>query len=226
MNKNYRAGLPPMPNRIKALNVSEKGYPIPFFVAVIDGKPDFRIVDSNKFKKAIDHDLCWICGGKLGRHKTFVGGSLVLVNRVSAEPPMHRDCAEFAVKACPFLLLPKAKRRDIVGVIDEAEHGTLKNLGGVQLMHNPTVSVLYTTNSYIMGNSDEGVLFHLAQPTTVEWYREGVMATRQQAFDGVNLSIKKLIESLAEQTGRSLNEVEATEIRRRVDALMVYLPTE
>ena len=33
------------------------------------------------------------------------------MNRTSAEPPSHRDCAEFAVKACPFLTQRELTRR-------------------------------------------------------------------------------------------------------------------
>lgn len=81
-----RRGLPPLPDRIKALPIDARGYPIPWFVASVDGK--------------------------LGRHLSFVIGPMSAINRNTSEPGCHRDCAQFAVRACPlFLVLPDAQYR-------------------------------------------------------------------------------------------------------------------
>ena len=49
MNDIQMKPLPPMPSRIAALPVDERGYPVPWFVAWIDGKPEFRCADPAKF---------------------------------------------------------------------------------------------------------------------------------------------------------------------------------
>src|SRR5215831_17681946 len=69
----------PMPDRIKKLPISPQGYPVPWFVPWIgdDGKqsetglgtPDFRMMDSDKFKQALKHNRCWICGELMGVFK-------------------------------------------------------------------------------------------------------------------------------------------------------------
>lgn len=43
-----RPGLPPQPPKMQHLPVDERGFPAPYFVAWIDGKPDHRVVDPEK----------------------------------------------------------------------------------------------------------------------------------------------------------------------------------
>lgn len=40
MTTSLRADLPPLPPRMQRLPVDERGYPVSFFVAWPDGKPD------------------------------------------------------------------------------------------------------------------------------------------------------------------------------------------
>src|SRR5262245_54991717 len=112
MNR-LRPDLPPLPSRIAGLPIDpERGYPVPWFVAWHDGKPEFRTADGRKFRQAIRDRLCWVCGQPLGRHLVFVIGPMCTVNRVTVEPPCHLDCAEFSVRACPFLSKPQMTRRE------------------------------------------------------------------------------------------------------------------
>src|SRR5258706_13105104 len=79
-----------MPERIKNLpHDPERGYPIPFFVAYVNGKPDFRIADDEKRVRSVKERLCWICGEKLGRYLAFTIVPMCAITRPSAEPPMH-----------------------------------------------------------------------------------------------------------------------------------------
>src|SRR5215467_3774641 len=98
-----KSSLPPLPKRMLALPIDGRGYPVPWFVAWIRGEPDFRVIKPGGAEIAYHRNLCWLCGQRLGTYKTFVIGPMCTLNRVSAEPPSHRDCAEFAAKACPFL---------------------------------------------------------------------------------------------------------------------------
>ena len=64
---------------------------------------------SGEFRqRAFKRGLCWVCGEPLGVHKVYAIGPMCVINRTTSEPASHRDCAEFAVKACPFLLEGRA----------------------------------------------------------------------------------------------------------------------
>lgn len=101
------------PSFLAHLKVDERGYPIPFFVPIQNGKPNFRFMDYAKLKKAIEHHLCHICGHKL--HKDyfyFISGPLGLQNQVSSDAAMHRECAEYALKVCPHMVYRQAVRKE------------------------------------------------------------------------------------------------------------------
>src|SRR3981189_2409882 len=102
----------PMPDRFKKLPISDKGFPIPYFVGELDGRRDFRVIRPDAIAACFNKRLCWLCGEKLGQYLAFVIGPMCSVNRVSSEPPSHRECAEYAVRACPFLSRPKMRRNE------------------------------------------------------------------------------------------------------------------
>ena len=56
----------PLPDRMKALPVDKRGYPVPKFVEWIDGEPDFRVVSPSHMARCFRHHRCWICGEPLG----------------------------------------------------------------------------------------------------------------------------------------------------------------
>lgn len=95
----------PIPKRILPLPV-QNGYPVPWFVAKIGDKYDFRISDSSKLTQAIKRRCCWICGEKLGSYLAFPIGPMCAINRTISEPPdarrlataslTHTECAKWA----------------------------------------------------------------------------------------------------------------------------------
>jgi hypothetical protein len=82
---------------------THNGYPVPFTQVWIDGKPDFRAVDPAKTMRCVQEKLCAVCGRRLGEKSRFIGGPLSKNNRLFTDPPMHRQCAEFASQTCPFV---------------------------------------------------------------------------------------------------------------------------
>ena len=67
---------------------------------------------------------CGICGEKLLRsEKWFVGGSgdVLGLRRGFSDPPMHEECATFALRTCPYLSAPvyvkQIERPDVFTVI-------------------------------------------------------------------------------------------------------------
>ena len=172
----------PVPVRMQHLPISAKGYPTPWFVAMLpDGTRDFRVADPSKLIQAIKRKLCWCCGQPLGKHMAFVIGPMCAVNRVSAEPPSHRDCASYSVRACPFLSKPRMRRND-------TEMPTrVQSPGGEMIERNPGVMLLWMANNYRPFRPvGGGVLIELGNPTEIEFYREGRKATRQEVMDAIH----------------------------------------
>ena len=44
----YRSDLPPLPAELSHLPLDERGYPLPWFVATVKGRPDPRVADGFK----------------------------------------------------------------------------------------------------------------------------------------------------------------------------------
>lgn len=114
----------PIPARMRHLEVDRRGYAIPWGVYRDPaGTPHFTINDETRRQKIINDDLCGICATKLFRGRWFVGGPLSAFDPQGCyiDPPMHRDCLEYAMTACPYLAAPSYDKR-----IDDA---TLRKSG-------------------------------------------------------------------------------------------------
>ncbi len=194
MNAVYRQGLEPVPDRMRKLPVDHRGYCVPYFVAWIDGKPDFRVVDPEKFHACIVHKRCWLCGDLLGRYMTFVIGPMCGINHTLSEPPSHHECAAFAVRTCPFMLLPLAKRRD-ANLPEKYEAPA-----GLHLERNPGAMALWTTKAYKPFRVDNGTLIDIGEPEHVQWFCRGLPATREQVQESIDSGFHHLWR-LARQEG-------------------------
>lgn len=207
-----RPNLPPMPERIARLPIDpERGYPVPYFVQWFDDKPDFRIVDSRSLVKCVNMRLCWICGEPMGVRMIFVVGCMCVVNRVSAEPPSHLDCAEFAIKACPFLTMPKMVRRENDLPPD------MQAPAGMFLERNPAVSALWTTRQYTMELQESKPLFFMGEPERVAFYREGRRATRAEILESINTGFPLLTDKLSPANLKQLEQ-------ERDEAIALFVP--
>jgi hypothetical protein len=208
----------PLPARFKALPIDARGFPVPFFVAWLDGVPDFRVIKPNGIAEAVNRHRCWICGQPLGVHLAAVIGPMCLVNRISSEPPSHRDCAEYALKACPFLARPTMHRR-AAGLPAERREAP-----GLHLEHNPGAMLLYMAKSYKPfrpHKGNDGVLFNLGEPTELAWYVEGRQATRAEIVASIDKGLPAL-RALAE-TERD-RDLAVRELDQAVGRAMALLP--
>src|SRR5206468_8965317 len=131
-----------LPLRMRNLPIDPRGYPVPWFVAWIDGQPDFRVMDAEQWRSAVKLRLCWVCGQALGRWLAFPIGPMCAINRVTSEPPSHRECAEWSIRNCPFLSQPQMVRRGEADLVDAQEPG------GVMIRRNPGVTCLWITRGY------------------------------------------------------------------------------
>lgn len=214
MTNELRPGLPPLPQKMHRLPIDKRGFPVPFFVAIVNGEPDHRIVEPRAMMHCIEQGLCWICGGQLSVYKSFVIGPMCAINRINSEPPSHRDCARYAVEACPFMARPHAKRRE-AGMPDQS----LSQPAGIHLERNPGVALIWTTRSFKPFSAPGGVLFDLGPAESMEWYAEGRAATRAE----VDASIASGLPSLV-QMAKEDNDVNGMRIlNQRVSELLASL---
>lgn len=204
----YRRGLPQRPERMASLPLDHRGYPVPRFVEMVNGSPDFRVMSMEHFKRCVRDGACWVCGQPLGSYKTFVVGPMCVVNRTSGEPPSHHDCAVYSATACPFLTLPRAKRNE--SGLDEL--GAISNEGA--LKHNPGVTALYVSRSYRLFRAGESsVLVRMGEPERVEWYREGRPATRAEVLEAFERGLPALRKIAEEESASAELELAAYEER-------------
>lgn len=175
-----------IPGRIKKLPVSENGFPVPKFVCWVNGKPDFRAVDARWLYKAWPKRLCWLCGEPLGKFMAFTIGPMCAVNRINSEPPSHLECAEFAVKACPFLTQPNRGRN-----LEELPEGAV-DAAGVPLDRNPGVTLLWVTRTYTKFDVNGGILFRLGKPESTQWWARGRAATRDEVLKSIESGLPTL----------------------------------
>ena len=192
---NLKAGLPPLPPKMAGVPIDDRGFPVPWFVQWINGKPDHRVMDSRKLPLAVKHGLCWQCGGPLGRYKSFVIGPMCSITGTIAEPPSHLECARYACTACPFITRPHAKRREVThpAVVDQAGFPILRNPGCIAVWTTTTYKAYRTGRGGAPGN--DGILFRFGPPESIEWYAEGRPATRAE----VDASIASGFHVLQEQ---------------------------
>lgn len=204
-----------VPPRLR-LRPRHKGHVVPYFVATIDGQPDFRVMDGERLDECVRFRKCWLCGDALGARGTFVIGPMCAVNRTSAEPPSHRDCATYAARACPFLIAPKKTRRegDLPAEVVEP--------AGQMLRRNPGVTLAWTTRRWQPWSPDgRGLLFAIGDPETTEWWAQGRAATRDEVLASIDSGLPLL---RAEADAEGPDAVAALE-RMTADALR-YLPRE
>jgi len=208
-----REELEALPLRMRNLPVDERGYPVPWFVAWQDGKPEFRAMDQAKWVKAVRFHLCWVCGGELGIYKTFVAGPMCGINRTSAEPPCHQECAQWSARNCPFLSNPQQARREM------HDGMSLVDAPGFALQRNPGVTLLWTTKTYSVFDDGHGKpLISFGEPTNVEFIAEGRKATRAEIEYSIETGLPALVALAQQQDGAMKYLMEAR------DKFLQYLP--
>jgi len=203
-----------IPDRLRGLPLDERGYPVPYFVAWIDGKPDHRIVDPAKFRVCVRKGRCWICGRNLGKFATFTIGPMCVVNKISGEPPAHQECAKFAVQACPFLTLPRAVRRDAKLPHQVTVHPDM-------LVHNPGAMILWTTDEWdeVLGAPGDAPVVSFGEPSRVSFWCQGRTATRGELLDAMAKGLPEL-QRMAEADGGDAPQ----RLARKVADAMFWFP--
>jgi len=215
-----RPELETLPYRLRSLPVF-RGYPVPWFVAWPngpDGEPEFRAADGEKWTRAVREKLCWVCGERLGRNYAFVLGPMCGINRTTAEPPCHFECATWSCRNCPFLSKPYMKRREDEE-LEAAASETVQS--GHMIKRNPGAVLVWVTRSYeLFDDGKGGILIRVGKPDSLEWFAEGKKANRAQVVRSIDTGLP-LLEALCE--GRPGDLKHLHEMR---DVFMGYVPRE
>lgn len=208
--------LKTLPLRMQSLPKDERGFVVPWFVAWIDNKPEFRAMDPQKFVRAIKEKLCWVCGEKLGTNVCFVAGPMCGINRTSSEPPLHVDCARWSAQNCPFLSNPRMVRREdeLINNANLAEMAA-----GCAISRNPGVTMLWVTRQYeIFRDHNNKPLIHMGEPESVEWYRCGKPATRVEVEASIDSGLP-ILEMMARQERGAMEF-----LQKSIDRFQKWLP--
>jgi hypothetical protein len=197
------------PVRIKLLPRDDRGYPVPWFVATIDGTPDFSVMDGRRIVEAVKRQRCWVCGGPLlDSRVAFTIGPMCAVNRNTAEPPEHLDCAIYSATHCPFLTNPDQRRLIDVAKIAAAHAAAgVTAPAGEMIRRNPGVTLVWITRRRrepggweVKRDPAGGILFDVGDPVDVRWFTERRQATRDEVLASIDSGLP-ILRELAEQDG-------------------------
>ena len=97
-----------IPDRLSRRPRDSRGFPQPFVVS------DFRTTDGERWGYAVTQRRCGLCGEPLGSNIAFIGGPLSHESRLFTDVGMHRDCAEYALRVCPYLAIRPVKHLETI----------------------------------------------------------------------------------------------------------------
>lgn len=100
-----------MPDAIGQLPVDpRRKLPIPYMNMNDDGTADFLITKANRVIDCLMNSKCGICAEPLEWWSAFVGGPVSGKTHTYTNPPYHPECAKWAMRVCPFIVMPNYQR--------------------------------------------------------------------------------------------------------------------
>lgn len=154
-----------------------RGYPITFITWINPetGVPDFRVTDAERLAMVLRRRLCGLCGVPLGGNVFFIGGPLSVESGAFTDPPMHRECARYALRVCPFLAVPKGRYSDPAIVAKKVPSAIRLECDEAVVAGKPTRFALLHTKRYrFEGNGRSGFRMFAALPwLDVQWWKDG-----------------------------------------------------
>jgi hypothetical protein len=144
-----------IPFRLSRRPRDARGFVIPFTQFIKpDGTADFRVMDDDHTRKAVRRRLCSLCGDQMRGDVWFVGGPKCVDNGYFYDPPMHRECALYALQTCPHLARTKGK---YAPVPDRIEGAALMIVGEMDTKKAEWFGLMRSTG-YTHGRSQTGML--------------------------------------------------------------------
>lgn len=158
-----------IPSRLEKRPRDQRGLPIPYSVKMIDGVPDFRVTEPRRWRICIDHRKCQLCGLHVKHSLWFVGGPACAQHRLFQDPGMHRKCAEFALRVCPFLSM----RSGYSDLEKRPPPAGMAQIPGTENMEKPDRFMLGAAAACVVVPVD-GVPFIRASPwLALHWWKDG-----------------------------------------------------
>ena len=173
----------PMPPRIAALPRTASGLPIPWFVPVVDGKPEFRAASAAKVGEALKGKRCWVCGQPNGVYLCHVVGVQTTLSGDAPEPPCHMSCAEYAVQTCPFLL---------GGAVNDRPNPEGYSFPADATLDGNDMVAIWATRDSRLFRRGERTLFEMAAPTSLSWWAGGRRAARHEILAAYDRAVKDI----------------------------------
>lgn len=207
---------PRVPTTIRGLPRDKHHRYVPWFVNTDtpNGEPDFRVIRRNGVPDAVNRELCWVCGTHRGREAAFVIGPMCAINRISAEPPSHRECARYSADACPFLTTPTMVRRERGLPEDRIDPP------GKSIQRNPGVALVWYSRSWkIIPDHQGGALFDVGEASRVYWRCRGREATRAEVLASIDSGFPILLKQAEDDGGDSV-----ARLQRQHVAAMQLIP--
>lgn len=157
----------PIPRRLQK-RPKFNGIPIPFTAFVRPDKtPDFKVTDQRSWTTCMLTKRCGLCGEKLLKGEMFfIGGPLSCESGVFYDPPMHRECAEYAFKVCPFLAAQKEYSKKPVKPIEGV---TIVTDHSMPTQRPDKMGILFTKDFHMVRDHLGGLKFKAVKIESVEW---------------------------------------------------------
>jgi hypothetical protein len=171
-----------VPKLMRTLPKDHRGYPIPFIVLRDKAKqPHFPINDVARVVECGRKRLCGICGKRLNpKALSFViGGPASALHERGAylDPPMHEECARYAIRVCPYLGAPVYGRMIEDRKLADAQRpaGVVIGIASEVIEDRPAMFGLVGSPSWEVVSAAPGhCVFRLPGPAAVlEWWHAG-----------------------------------------------------
>lgn len=215
---NLRPEMVDAPGAMHGRPIDHRGFYVPWFVTGKDdrGLWDFTRVDPRRVREGYERQVCFVSGEPLGRYRSFVIGPMCCINRITAEPPVKREVAEWSVRVCPWISNPAARR-------PEKADGELLTAPGIMIKDNPGICAIWTVEraNYRMGRDR---LIRLGDPTHLEFYTQKRKATQEEIRKAMVQGAAKLM-AIAEPEGEEaiqLLERYLTDFGRMIERVMGF----
>jgi hypothetical protein len=138
----------------------------------------------------------------------FTIGPMCAINRTSAEPPEHRECAEFAVQACPFLVNPNQKRNPRKYRTDDASPP-----GGEMITRNPGCAIIWICEQYEVWQTETGPLFRIGEPVEVTLWAQGRPAFRHEVVESIESGFPLLYDMAVKEGPKAIDALFAAKTK-------------
>jgi len=89
-------------------------------------------------------------------------------------------------------------RRREAGMPDEP----VRDAAGIMLLHNPGVSLIWTTRKFSIRPQPNGIVFDLGDPESIEFWTEGRAASRREIDESIQTGLPELLKHVKDTRER------------------------